>query len=45
MIGDNPLTDYEGGMNAGLTPILVHNKVEGKVCCESLVDLMGVIEE
>lgn len=43
MIGDNPKTDYQGGLDAGMTPILVHNKVERKVCCERLVDLYNII--
>ena len=25
MIGDNPVADYEGGLQAGTTPVLVHN--------------------
>lgn len=44
MIGDNPIADYQGGLNAGMTSILVHNKVEGMVCCEQLKDLLNVIE-
>ena len=45
MIGDNPTADYQGGLNAGMTPILVHNEVEGMVCCEELTDLLEVITE
>lgn len=45
MIGDNPMTDYQGGMEAGMTPILVHNMEEGKVCCERLTDLFDIIRE
>lgn len=44
MIGDNPKTDYQGGIDAGMTPILVHNIVEGMLCCENLVDLYEVIK-
>lgn len=43
MIGDNPVTDYQGGMEAGMKPILVHNVQEGKVCCEELTDLLEII--
>lgn len=45
MIGDNPVTDYQGGMDAGMKPILVHNKAAGKTCCEQLTDLLGIITE
>ncbi len=45
MIGDNPIADYQGGLAAGMIPILVHNKVEGKLCCEQLTDLLDVIKE
>ena len=45
MIGDNPVTDYQGGLEAGMTPILVHNIVDGKVCCEQLMDLLEIIAE
>lgn len=45
MIGDNPITDYEGGLEVGMIPILVHNLAEGKVCCEQLTDLFDVIRE
>ena len=45
MIGDNPVADYEGSLNAGLKPILVHKKVEGKVCCEQLAELLDMITE
>lgn len=45
MIGDNPVADYEGGLQVGMTPVLVHNQVEGKVCCETLRELVQVIEE
>nr|MBP3599251.1 HAD family hydrolase [Eubacterium sp.] len=43
MIGDNPVADYEGGLAAGMTPILVHNVEDGKVCCEQLTDLFDVV--
>ena len=45
MIGDNPVADYEGGLNAGMKPVVVHKKVEGKVCCEHLTDLLDIITE
>ncbi len=45
MIGDNPVADYEGALNAGLKPVLVHKKVDGKVCCEQLADLSDLITE
>lgn len=45
MIGDNPVADYEGGLQADMTPVLVHNQVDGKVCCETLRELAQVIEE
>ncbi|MBR2409433.1 MAG: HAD family hydrolase [Lachnospiraceae bacterium] len=45
MIGDNPVADYEGGLNAGMKPVLVHKKVEGMVCCEELTDLPDLIKE
>lgn len=45
MIGDNPVTDYQGGLEAGMKPILVHNMADGKVCCEQLIDLLGIIAE
>lgn len=45
MIGDNPVADYEGSLNAGMKPVLVHKKVEGKVCCEELTDLFDIITE
>jgi len=44
MIGDNPVTDYQGGLDAGMTPILVHNKVDGLRCCGQLSELMDVIK-
>lgn len=44
MIGDNPVTDYQGGMDAGMTPILVHKTEAGKRCCEQLTDLFGMID-
>lgn len=44
MIGDNPIADYQGGLNAGMIPVLVHNTVEGARCCEQLTDLMGIIK-
>jgi len=45
MIGDNPVADYKGGQEAGLTPILVHTVEAGKVCCKELTDLFGLITE
>lgn len=45
MIGDNPVADYEGGPAVGMKPVLVHNKVEGKVCCLELTDLPEIITE
>ncbi len=45
MIGDNPVADYEGGLNAGMKPILVHKKAEGKVCCAELTELLELITE
>jgi len=45
MIGDNPVTDYQGGMDVGMTPILVHNMQSGKKCCEQLIDLKRMITE
>lgn len=45
MIGDNPVTDYQGGLEAGMTPILVHNVEHGKTCCEQLTDLFEIIME
>ena len=44
MIGDNPVTDYQGGLDAGMTPILVHNKVDGLRCCGQLSELVDVIK-
>lgn len=43
MIGDNPVTDYQGGLEAGMTSILVHNMVPGMICCEKLIDLLVII--
>ena len=45
MIGDNPIADYQGGLKAGMIPILVHNAVDGAMCYEQLTDLMDVIRE
>jgi len=45
MIGDNPVADYEGSLNAGMKPVLVHKRVEGKECCEQLMDLFEIITE
>lgn len=45
MIGDNPMADYQGGLEAGMVPILVHNIEPGKTCCEKLTDLFGIITE
>lgn len=44
MIGDNPVTDYQGGMEAGMTPILVHHTETGKRCCEHLTELFSMID-
>lgn len=47
MIGDNPIADYQGGMEAGMTPILVHHTEAGKRCCGNLtglLDMIGYIE-
>ena len=43
MIGDNPVTDYQGGLEAGMLPVLVHHVEAGKTCCEKLMDLLNVI--
>ncbi len=45
MIGDNPVADYEGGLNAGMKPVLVHKRVEGKMCCAELTELFDLITE
>ncbi len=45
MVGDNPAADYEGSLNAGMKPVLVHKKVKGKVCCEELTELYDIITE
>lgn len=45
MIGDNPIADYQGGLDAGLIPVLVHNIKEGLVCCETLEDLIAMSSE
>ena len=45
MIGDNPITDYQGGLDAGMKPILVHNVVDGKVCCDRLTDLFEIVSD
>lgn len=45
MVGDNPVADYEGGLLVGMAPILVHNQVEGKVCCETLFELTHIIKD
>jgi len=45
MIGDNPVADYQGGLEAGMMPILVHNKKEGMKCCENLTDIIDMIKE
>lgn len=45
MIGDNPVADYEGSLNAGMKPVLVHKKEEDKVCCEELTELFDIITE
>ncbi len=44
MIGDNPITDYQGGLEAGMTPILVHRTENGKRCCENLTGLFSMID-
>lgn len=44
MIGDNPVTDYEGGINAGMKAILVHcDHTEGRTACRELSDLPRMI--
>lgn len=45
MIGDNPMADYKGGQEAGMTPVLVHTMEDGKVCCKELTGLYEVIRE
>lgn len=46
MIGDNPKTDYAGGLAAGMKPVLVHNEDAGCECsCAKLVDLKNIIIE
>lgn len=45
MIGDNPITDYQGGLDAGMKPILVHNIVDGKLCCDRLIDLFEIVSD
>ncbi|MBE5794080.1 MAG: HAD family hydrolase [Clostridiales bacterium] len=45
MIGDNPIADYQGGLNGGMKPILVHNRVEGLICCEELTELLDMIKD
>ncbi len=44
MIGDNPVTDYQGGLDAGMTPILVHHMEAGKRCCGKLTELLNLID-
>ena len=44
MIGDNPVADYQGGLDSGMTPVLVHNKRDGMICCEQLTELFAIIE-
>ena len=44
MVGDNPITDYQGGLDAGMTPILVHHTENGKRCCEHLKELFNMID-
>lgn len=44
MIGDNPVTDGEGGTAAGMTAVLVHREnAEGLPCCAHLKDLLKLI--
>ncbi len=45
MIGDNPVADYQGGQENGMTPVLVHNMQAEKTCCEQLTDLFNIITE
>lgn len=45
MIGDNPVADGQGGLVAGLKPILVHNRQEGMICCDELTELLKIITE
>ena len=40
---DMIVADYEGGLQADMIPVLVHNQVEGKVCCETLMELIRII--
>ena len=43
MVGDNPIADYQGGLDAGMMPVLVHNKKEGLKCYDELVELLEII--
>lgn len=45
MIGDNPVADYQGGLDTGMRPILVHGIEPGKTCCKQLKDLLDIITE
>lgn len=45
MIGDNPVADYQGGQEAGMISVLVHNAAEGKLCCDKLTDLFEIIKD
>lgn len=45
MIGDNPVADVQGGLAAGMTPVLVHHRQDGVVCCEQLTELLHIIGE
>ena len=46
MVGDNPNADYLGGMNAGMTPVLVHNKPAdvSMTFCAELTGLKEIIK-
>ena len=43
MVGDNPIADYQGGLDAGMMPVLVHNRKDGLKCCEELKELPTII--
>ena len=42
---DSPGLPDALGLDAGMIPILVHNMIEGKVCCAQLIHLLDVIRE
>lgn len=44
MVGDNPITDYQGGMKAGMKAILVHSTPRnGELSCGELLEVKKVI--